>query len=144
MSISIRRSRSDQEDILLRLQKIALPADWPLVPDATNEWWIAWDGKKPVAFASLSKAADCAYLSRAGVIPKYRGKGIQKKLIAARVARARQQGWGLAVSYTINSNAASINSLLSCGFKAYVPKKPWARRGVCYWRKKIKPQKRRS
>lgn len=126
----IRVRRADLDDpILVRLQRRILPSDFILKPEPGTFWWAAWRGAKPIAFAALSPSnqwRDVGYLSRAGVIRSERGQGIQKRLISARLRHAATMGWEAVVTDTIPSNPASINSLIACGFKSYVPRKPWA------------------
>jgi GNAT superfamily N-acetyltransferase len=125
---------------LLELQKKTLPGDWPLVPEKGSTFWIAFAGRKPVAFASLSPLhaeKDCGHLSRCGVLKAFRGKGLQKQLIAARVKKAKEEGWTHVVSDTRAWNSPSINSLIASGFRSYIPKRPWMASGTCYWLRKV-------
>ena len=102
--------------------------------------WFVFDGKKPIGYAGLRLSArwkDCCYLNCAGVLPEYQGKGIQKKLIRARVAKARKLGMEWVFSDTYR-NPASENSLIACGFKLYLPEDEYATQHSIYWRKKLK------
>lgn len=123
--------------------KAEIPGSW---------WWLAFDPKgKPVGFAALRACkekcnAGIAYLTRSGVLKAHRGRGIQKRLIRARVAQAKRTGSIKAVvSYTLNWNHASANSLASCGFNLYRPAEDWAGKYAHYFRLPISRQsKRRS
>ena len=111
------------------------------MPTQEGWWWIAYDGGNPVGFAVLCPSVrwcDCGYLSRAGVIPSARGKGLQKKLIRARMRKARSVGYRWLVSDTTD-NPASSNSLIATGFKLFNPSQPWAYRRSLYWRLKLEP-----
>jgi GNAT superfamily N-acetyltransferase len=79
---------------------------------------------------------DAVYLCRSGVIPKARGKGLQRKLISVRLrfARARCMTW--AISDTFH-NPASANNLIRCGFSMYEPSQPWGAKGTLYWRRRL-------
>lgn len=82
-----------------------------------------------------------AYLARAGVLEKFRGLGLQKRLIRARERYAVRQGSEMMVTYTANSNWPSIKSLMFEGYHNYEPAKgvAWAgREGFLYWRKSLK------
>jgi len=129
----------DVDDLLVEMQRIALPNDEPLDPEGC-EWWIAHDDlKQPVAFAAMRRSvqySDCGYIARAGVLPPWRGYGLQKRLIKARIRRAKQIGWYYLFSDTFE-NPASSNSLISCGFRLYEPMKPWSFSGALYWRLKL-------
>jgi GNAT superfamily N-acetyltransferase len=99
------------------------------IPDpASGQWWLTFDDDEPIAFAHLLPSTwydNAGYLSRSGVIPKYRGYGLQKRLIRARVTQARRNGWEWLRTDT-RGNPASSNSLISCGFRLFEPKHPWA------------------
>ena len=105
-------------------------------------WWVAWNGKEPVAYAglrlcSLPENRGMGFLCRAGVVPKHRGRGLQKKLIRVREAAARQLGLTELVTYCICSNVASMNSLVSCGYRFYLPATRYGGPGAVYLRRKL-------
>lgn len=79
-----------------------------------------------------------AFLSRAGVLPEYRGQGIQKRLIRARVAWAKRSNQAThAITYTNYYNPASSNALIAAGFKLYVPSPLYVGDDFLYWRKAL-------
>jgi ribosomal protein S18 acetylase RimI-like enzyme len=126
--------------VILTLQTLILPQDQPL-PFGAGPWWVMWEGTEAVAFASLKHYASdpqLGYLSRAGVMPSYRGKGIQRRLIRVREAYARRSGLQVIVTDTSHSNLASSNSLIGCGYKLYQPAHPWGFPDGNYWRKRLK------
>lgn len=112
-------------------------------PSADTEWYVAevlgadlgpgtW---VPVAIAGARIVETGAYfLSRACVDPAYRGQGIQKRLIRARVRRARKLGCPRVVTYTHPGNVASINSLIACGFRAAAQ---WHGDAWSHWSKQL-------
>ena len=106
------------EALLIRLQTDCLPGDQPLSP-RDGDWWICYsEAGIPVAFCSIKPSlrwAETGYLSRAGVLPGHRGRGLQKRLIRVRVARARQLGWKW----------------------LYEPTYPYGLKTSVYWRRKI-------
>lgn len=131
--------------MLQYLQLTALPNDTPIFSDhsSSSYWWVVFDDTHPVAFASLTLStqwADAGYLSRAGVLPAYRGQGLQKRLIRVREKKARQLGLNWLVTDTTN-NPASANSLISCGYKTFTPSKPWGFEHSTYWMKRINVSK---
>jgi GNAT superfamily N-acetyltransferase len=138
---SIRRvdGLQDSQAALLKwLQLDILPADDPL-PTHTGWWWVLYCDNQPVGFCSLrksSKWSDTGYLSRAGVMVKYRGKGLQKRLINVRIRLAKQLKLNWLISDTYH-NPASANSLIRCGFQMYIPTRQYGAEGTCYWRKKL-------
>lgn len=142
MKITIRKVDARNKEVLATLkflQKECLPSD---IPHAVNRghWWIAYvDNIIPVGFAGMVRSvnfSDTGYLCRAGVLWKYQGKGIQKRLIKARERYAKKLGWKWVITDT-RQNPASANSLIACGFRMYNPTRPWADVKTVYWRKAL-------
>lgn len=110
------------------------PDDRP-VTFVGSHWFIGWDGKKPVCYAAwrphhvtadlnplhLYEAQGFQY--RAGVLPSHRGKGLQRDLIRLREKHMAKAGIKVAVTYTDPQSAASMRSLIACGYRPYVPTK---------------------
>lgn len=123
---------------LKALQKTCLPVDSPYIEK--NAWyWVGYWGQTPIAFCALAPSirwADCVYLARSGVIPEFRGQGLQKKMITIREKWARKHGYKWAVTDTAE-NPPSANSLISRGYKLYEPSIPWGLSRAIYWRKKL-------
>jgi len=142
MKINICKVDCRKPDIVTTLeylQRICLPND--AVYDVSHgHWWVAYtENGKPVGFAGLVRSkswVDCGYLCRAGVIPTYRGKGLQKRLIKVREQQAKRLNWNWLVTDTY-LNPPSSNSLISCGFRLYRPTAPWSFKHALYWRKKL-------
>ena len=114
---------------VLALDEICFPHD-DRITTADSLWWIVWQDKTPVAYAGLRLCKDprnlgLAFLNRAGVVPGHRGRGLQQRLIRARVAAARRLAVNELVTYVMIYNVASINSLVNCGFRFYVPATKW-------------------
>lgn len=107
-------------------------------PKEFSHWWLAFHEGEPVGFSGLHIYKDCgtAFLCRAGVIKQYRGHGLQKRMIRVRDAYARKSGVNRIISYVAYGNVASANSLISCGYKLYIPKWEWGV-GGCYYFQKI-------
>ena len=114
-----------------------------MMPIEDVRWWFVYQigGDDPVAYAGLKSSftITCGgYLCRAGVLPGHRGRGLQRRLIRVREARARRDGWAALVTDTTD-NPASANSLISAGFKLYAPERPWGLKNSLYWKKLIAP-----
>lgn len=127
------------QNVIDRLQKEILSGTEPT--DASEgHWWIVYtESGKAVGFGALKQSeqfADCAFFHRAGVCWEYTGNGLQKRLIKARIRKAKAMGFRWAVTDT-SKNPASVNSLISCGFKNYLPSKPWGWDYTNYWRLKL-------
>ena len=131
-------SKDNHAALLHWLQLEALPGDTPL-DVSVGAWWIAYSDGNPAGFCSIKRSSrwsNAGYLCRAGILRKFRGKGLQKKLIAVRVRYAKSQGWDWATSDTYN-NPASTNNLISCGFRMYIPSYKYGAEGTIYWRKRL-------
>lgn len=126
--------------LIMRMQKETLPSDTPYEP-AKGVWFIAYaENGEPAGYAGLVQSTqwwDTAYLCRAGVLYKYRGNGLQKRLIKARIRAAKTMGFNWLITDT-SDNAPSANSLISAGFRMYDPSKPYALNSSLYWRLKLK------
>ena len=124
------------------LQATALPDD-DFADTSKGLWWVASHGGRPVAFAGLHDGRseeNVGYLCRAGVIPEFRGRGLQRLLIQARVRKARLQGRTAVVTDTVPWNIPSNNNLISSGFRMFNPTHPWCGAGACYWTKPLTPR----
>lgn len=119
------------------LDRAIFPHDEPVGVDESSAWWIAFDGKRPVGFSGvkLDREAGFIYIVRAGVLPSHCGQGIYRRLTQTQLAYGRREGAEEAITYTMASNDASVNSLIRCGFRLYTPDWAWVGRdGVLYWR----------
>lgn len=126
---------------VLPLDEICFPAD-DRVAVPGSIWWVAWNGKEPVAYAglrlcSLPENRGMGFLCRAGVVPAHRGRGLQKKLIRVREQAARKLGLTELVTYCLCSNSPSINSLVACGYRFYSPATKYGGPGAVYLRKEL-------
>lgn len=124
------------------------PSDWQgeRLPKAeTGYWWVAFEGKAPVGFASLRpsiRMENAGYLSVAGVLPAWRGKGLQKRLIKKRIEFARSLGWHTVITDTLADNVASMCSLIACGFRPFMPQTKWngAPERSVFWKRPTDPK----
>ena len=129
--------KADIAALLQYLQLAILPGDEP--QDMEGHWWIAYDGEMPVGFGAMvpsKRWGDTSYLSRSGVLPSYRGMGLQKRLLLARERKARSLNMRWLITDTFE-NPASSNSLISRGFQLFQPTKPWGFNNALYWRKEL-------
>jgi GNAT superfamily N-acetyltransferase len=128
MSVKIRKLKASELHIIKGLDLLCFGADKSEAPSSEihhSEWWAGFDEVTPVCFAGAYVYADKACgLLRAGVLPNYRGQGLQKRLIDVRLKHAIKHKCDQAFTYVAPWNAASLNSLISLGFKAYRPECP--------------------
>jgi GNAT superfamily N-acetyltransferase len=91
--------------------------------DSRGVHWLAADAEgNPLGFCSACEIGEgYVFLSRAGLLPAARGLGLQRRMIATRLAWARRQGAVAAITYVVYENPASLVNLLRCGFRFYRP-----------------------
>jgi GNAT superfamily N-acetyltransferase len=126
------------EQAIRFLQKECLPLDTVLSPK-NGWWWMAYCDGRMAGFAAMlqsSKTPQAVYLARAGTLEAFRGRGLQKKLIKARLKFAYDLGMTQAISDTTD-NVASANALIANGFKLFEPEEPWGLQNTLYWRRSI-------
>lgn len=129
-------------EVLRQLDKTCFPIDTPYSPTTEGTtWWLVYDEDKvPVAFAGVRYMPidNYFYLCRAGVIPRARGKGLQRRLIRVRLAFAKKRGAAGVYTMTSVDNPASSNNLIRCGFELFIPSYEWGGTGMIYWWKDLK------
>lgn len=106
--------------MIQRLDAVCLPADEPMSNDTLNDslWWVAEQSDQIVAYGGLYLGIeDQAWLVRMGVLPAFRGRHLQRKLIRSRLRAARKTGVPAVDTYTHVTNIASQRSLIACGFR---------------------------
>jgi GNAT superfamily N-acetyltransferase len=138
-------SAADGERILT-MDRICFPVDEPPIL-AAAQWIIGWDGETPAAYCAWKTVdhdgVSVGFHYRGGVLPEYRGHGLQRRMLHLRELRMREQGLTAAVTYTDADGAASMRSLIAEGYRPYVPTPAttlsgWGRLGrvgFVHWRK---------
>jgi GNAT superfamily N-acetyltransferase len=86
-----------------------------------NTCFLAFDGGAPAGCAIASALEGVALLSGAGVSPPFRGRGLQRSLLRARLAWAAERGCDVAASAT-EPATPSARSLERAGFRCAYPK----------------------
>jgi GNAT superfamily N-acetyltransferase len=104
-----------------------------------GDWWVVWEGKKPVAFAHCSPTTyypNSGYFGRVGVLPAHRGHGLQARLMKKVVERGRELGWEAMYSDTtrVPHSAANFRKM---GWTEFTPESPWGSKHTIYWRKEL-------
>lgn len=134
MKVTVRKV-SHRNKLLATLQARCLPFDAPYSPKPGDLWYIAFAGGWPAGFGVARETGGGWFLARAGVLPEFRGHGLQKKLIRARLRGIKAQGGKVAYTYTMIDNPASAQSLIGCGFRPYIPAWRWVGPNINYWRR---------
>lgn len=112
-------------DLYLKLQDIEINnpnfKGCPNEFKSNRDWWVVLNDKGIIVgyCGSIYSEGICIF-NRAWVKKPYRGKGLHKKMIRIRL-RAAKKTSGVAITYTITTNFASANNLISLGFRLYEP-----------------------
>lgn len=103
---------------LLEVLDIRLfPYDEP--EEIKGDWWVAIENGEWIGLIGGRKRHGIYRILRVGIIVTHRGKGYSKRLIRCLLAHARRQEYPEVRTYCHVRNHASMNTLISCGFKAY-------------------------
>lgn len=139
--MTYRIQRENTPLAVLPLDQECFPSDHRPVLE-NSLWWVVWRGREPVGYAGLRVCENAqnkglGFLSRAGVLRKHRGRGLQRRLIRAREAEARSLGLTDLVTYVALWNCPSLNSLVACGYRFYRPADKWGGKESVYLRKRL-------
>ena len=116
---------------LKRADKTCFPGD--ARHKFSGKTWVILIGDKLAGYAcTKSHSPHTAFLDRYGILPRYRGQGLQTKLLKKCLDWHRNRTTKQVVTYTKPENAKSTNSLLKIGFKPYWPRAIWASKNVVY------------
>jgi GNAT superfamily N-acetyltransferase len=125
MAVEFRPAASMEEgQRILHMDRICFPLDEP--PSIVSaEWVIGWDGGTSAAYCAWKTVehdgVPVGFHYRGGVLPGYRGHGLQRRMLRLREIRMREQGLTAAVTYTDADGAASMRSLIAEGYRPYAP-----------------------
>jgi GNAT superfamily N-acetyltransferase len=128
--------RTHDIELIEKLNKLLFPLD-ELETEFCHFCWVLYYNGKPVGFATscLRDNGKRVFLSRAGVLPQHSGRGLQKRLIKARLAHAKKIGIKRCTTYVKMENIASQKNLLRCGFMPYWPRKKFICNTFVYFEK---------
>lgn len=100
-----------------------------------NKYWVAMDRDGvALGFGIATDFGNGVYfLSRSGVLAKYRGKRIHERIIKVRIRDARRRKFKSVITYTAKENHASVNNLIRCGFLSYTPADKYVGDDFNYW-----------
>lgn len=134
--MTIRIRQTEDLELVQELHRLAFPtAGWE---GDEGTFWIAWESGKPIGFCSAHVHPDgTVFLSRAAVMGVAQGKGIQRRMITARMRWAVAEGANQCVTFVHPDNFPSLVNLLRCGFRFYTPNSPWGDPSSLYMRFEI-------
>jgi GNAT superfamily N-acetyltransferase len=98
---------------------VDIPFSVPTVP--WSGLWLATVDGEPAGGGTLSVLEGVALLGGDGVLPRFRGKGVQKAIIVARLRAAVELGADIACASTLPSTP-SQRAYEACGFRVKYPK----------------------
>jgi GNAT superfamily N-acetyltransferase len=100
-----------------------------------REWWVMLDDmSRIVAYCGSIYSKGICIFNRAWVKKDYRGQGIQRKMIKARL-KAASVICHIAITYTTLDNFPSANNLIDCGFRLYLPEYSYGGSDKLYYQK---------
>lgn len=130
--LSVRRATQSEIPWIKNIHESLVGEEYLGAFYSEHDWWVLLNGYgKKVGFASGARdeisyeiQPGSYHFTSAWIDKQYRGLGGQKRLIRARIAHAKKIGCSMILTYTHHRNCASVNSLISCGFKSHLPE--WA------------------
>jgi GNAT superfamily N-acetyltransferase len=150
--IAFRRAVSREDAALIaQMDVVCFPIDAPAVFAGAN-WFIGGDGGRPAAYCAWKPIehddATVGFHYRGGVLPDWRGQGLQREMLRLREAEMREQGIAWAVTYTDADGAASMRNLIAEGYRPYAPTPTTTlsglgrlgRVGFVHWEKRLSSQ----
>ena len=123
----IRIRQTDDVAIIARLHTRCFPGDEFIEPSDKHRYWVATCVDAPVAFA-IARLLDepSVFLERSGVLPSFRGTGLQRRLIRVRERWVATVNAKHIITYANYDNFPSIANLIRCGYLLYDPHYRWA------------------
>jgi ribosomal protein S18 acetylase RimI-like enzyme len=142
MRVSIKQWDALQKsELILSMDRVCFPEDDPPLIDRFTSGWIV-KVRGAIAGYALARLAggtpNALYMSRCGVLPEYRGLGLQQLMIAARYEYACEEGYQEVITDTQPMNLPSCNNLIKQGFTLYEPTGTCLDTGTLYWKRVVK------
>lgn len=98
-----------------------------------RDWWVVVDKNKIIAYCGCLYSEGVCIFVRAWVYKKYRGRGLQRRMITVRLNAARKQCY-TAITYTLANNIVSANNLIKKKFLLYEPAYKYSGKDVLYFK----------
>jgi len=95
-----------------------------LLCEETDDFWLIYEGKSIAGYCANRYYTNpfVCFMSGCGILPDYRGNGLQKRAIRVREQAAKKLGYNRIVTYTLKDNIWSANNFIRSGYKLYIPK----------------------
>jgi RimJ/RimL family protein N-acetyltransferase len=101
-----------------------------------RDWWVITIKNKIIAYCGSLYSDNVCLFVRAWVDKKYRGKGLQRKMINTRIKAAKNYAECI-VTYCTPNNYSSANNLIKCKFLLHNPHYKYAGEGMLYFKRLI-------
>jgi GNAT superfamily N-acetyltransferase len=100
--------------------------------DGELHYWLVHHKGTYCGYCATRVEGDVVFLARSAVAKEHRGKGLQRRMIKA---RERFHGPKYFVSYVSRFNPVSMNNLIRCGYRTYLPERRFGGQNAVYFYK---------
>ena len=123
------------------MDAICFPDYEPFEFDHTN-WYVAMYKDTVIGYCGWRYVNNSVgELCRSGVLPDWRGDGLQSKMISYRENVMKSKGIIISVTTTYQNNFVSMNNLIKAGYLTCAsedwPNVDGLKNGSVYWKKKL-------
>lgn len=130
--------RTKDLDLIVRINDEIFPEDKLDVDHKTTAWIVYSEDKEIAGFCTCRNAGyGILYMDRGGIKYKHRGKGLHRKMISAREAYAKKNGFKKIITYVMKENWTSLFTLIRCDYLKYTPEYKYAGDNVVYLIKEL-------
>lgn len=105
-----------------------------------NHYWIAYikHNHEPIGFCIGTDIGDkTMFLSRAGILLKWRGNGLHRRLIKVRERFAKKNNFECIITYVKSNNPESFSSIIKLRYEAYEPECKYGTTNSIYFKKSL-------
>lgn len=114
--ITINHYHKNKGEIIRRIEHLN-KMDYPLRLNRVNHLFVGYDGDKPVCFLGLNQRSGWYYFRGCYVLPEYRGRGLQVRLMNKGIDKLREMGINRVSSMVHTENNHSLDNALKVGFE---------------------------
>ena len=130
----IRRARASELERVQAIDRELLDGSRPDYKYKSTVWWVAVVPGREITPGAADEIVGYAagylwaqdeerafVMTRCGVVKEHRGRGLQHRLLRARIRHARALGARAVWTYTHATNIKSSNNLIAEGFRLWKP-----------------------